>query len=30
MELKYFDVKEEVRKLKVSIEHISINFMIFN
>ena len=28
MELKYFVVKEEVHKQKVSIEHISTNFMI--
>jgi len=28
MELKYFDVKEEVQKRRVSIEHISIDRMI--
>ena len=28
MELKYFIVKEEVQKQRVSIKHISINFMI--
>ena len=28
MELKYFAVKEEVQKYRVSIEHISTNFMI--
>ena len=28
MELKYFVVKEEVQKQRVSIEHISTNFMI--
>ena len=30
MELKYFVMKEEVQKQKVSIEHISTNFMIID
>ena len=30
MELKYFAVKEEVQKQRVTIEHISTNFMIAN
>ena len=30
MELKYFSIKEEVKKQKVKIKHISTQFMIFD